>query len=202
MARRVVKRIALLGGTFDPVHVGHLAIAEAARRAIDGEVLFVPAARNPLKEDEPSVGAQDRFEMLRLALRDAAGMRVERIELDRGGPSYTVDTLRALAGDGTELSLVVGTDALADFARWREPRGILELATLLIAQRPGAPAPDLGRLRELSSGARLRMLEAPLVDLSSHELRDFARRGGSLRYLVPEPAWRYMVDRGLYGQVA
>jgi nicotinate-nucleotide adenylyltransferase len=198
-----VRRIALFGGTFDPLHVGHLAIAEAARRELGegGEVVFVPARRNPLKRDEPVVSGEDRYEMLRRALRDASGMRADRIELDRPGPSYTVDSLREFVRDGSELWLILGADALVDLAHWHEPAEVLRLATLLVAKRPDADAPDVAALRELSPRARLRLLDAPLVDLSSHELREFARGGGSLRYLVPEPAWRYMVDKGLYGQV-
>jgi nicotinate-nucleotide adenylyltransferase len=196
----VTKWLALFGGTFDPIHVGHLAIAEAARRALDAEVVFVPTARNPLKRDEPSVPAEDRYEMVRRALHASPSMRVDRVELDRPGPSFTVDTLRAFARDGVELAFILGADAMADVVRWREPADVLELATLLIAKRPHAPDPDLGALRAIAPGARVRTLGSPLVDLSSRELREHARAGGSLRYLVPEPAWRYMVSKGLYEQ--
>ncbi|TMD59264.1 MAG: nicotinate (nicotinamide) nucleotide adenylyltransferase [Chloroflexi bacterium] len=196
----MTERLVLFGGTFDPIHVGHLAIAEAARRALDSEVVFVPTAHNPLKRDEPSVSAEDRYEMVRRALSESAGMRVDRVELDRPGPSFTIDTLRAFAREGVELAFIVGADALADVVRWREPAAVLELATLLIAKRPHAPDPDLGAVRAISPAARVRTLASPLVDLSSRELREHARAGGSLRYLVPEPAWRYMVNKGLYGQ--
>ena len=197
----MTRRIALLGGTFDPLHLGHLAMAEAARRAAEADVVFVPTARNPLKRDEPSVSAEDRYEMVRRALYAAPGMRACRIELDRDGPSYTVDTLAAFSADGVELSLVLGADALADLPRWHEPARVLELAALLVARRPGAPEPDLAGVRALSREARVQVLDVPLVDLSSRELRAHARARGSLRYLVPEPAWRYMVDKRLYGQV-
>jgi nicotinate-nucleotide adenylyltransferase len=197
-----VTRVALFGGTFDPVHVGHLAIAEAALRAFgEGEVVFVPSRRNPLKRDEPAVSAEDRYEMVRRALYAAEGMRVDRSEVDRDGPSFTVETLRAFARDGAELALLLGADAAARIAEWREPEAVLELATLLVAKRPGAGEPDLAAVRAVSPKARVRTLDAPLVDLSSQELRAHARSGGSLRYLVPEPAWQYMVLKGLYGQV-
>ena len=197
----MTERIAVFGGTFDPIHVGHLAIAEAARRALGtGEVVFVPTARNPLKRDEPSVPAEDRYEMVRRALYAAPGMRADRVELDRPGLSYTVDTLRAFAHGDVELAFILGADAVADVSRWHEPAEVLELATLLVAKRPHAPDPDLGALRGISPRARVRTLDSPLVDLSSRELREYARAGGSLRYLVPEPAWRYMVTKGLYGQ--
>lgn len=192
-----VRRVGVFGGTFDPIHVGHLAIAEAARtqERLD-EVLFVPARRNPLKDDEPAVAPEDRYEMVRRALALVPGMRASRLELDREGASYTVDTLRVLARDGGELFFIVGADALADLSRWREPDEVLRLATLLIARRPGSRDPDLAALR----GARVRLLDCPLVDLSARELRAHGRAGGSLRYLVPDAAWRHAAERGLYGQ--
>ena len=194
-----MRRVALFGGSFDPVHVGHLAIAEAARRrARLDEVVFVPARRNPLKEQEPSVSAEDRCEMVRRALASAPGLHVSRIEVDRPGPSYTVETLRAFARDDVALFFLLGVDALRDLLRWRESSEVLRLATVLAAKRPGAPEPDLAAMRAL--GARVEFLDAPLVDLSSRELRAYARSGGSLRYLVPEAAWRYAAERGLYGQ--
>ncbi len=194
-------RIALFGGSFDPIHVGHLAIAEAARReATLDEVVFVPARRNPLKEHEPEVPAEDRYEMVRRALHAAPGMRASRLEVDGGATSYTVDTLRAFEGDGVELFLILGADALGDIRRWRDPLRVLSLATLLVAKRPGAPDPDLAAARALSPRARVHAIESPLVDLSSRELRAHGRGGGSLRYLVPDAAWRYAASRGLYGQ--
>ena len=194
-------RIALFGGTFDPVHVGHLAIAEAARRAIDGEVIFVPTGRNPLKAEEPAVSAAHRVELVRRALDGASGMRVDRDEIERREASYTVDTLRRYAREGVALHFVLGADALVELPRWRSPDEILRLATLLVAKRPGASAPDVSRISAIAREAKVRLLDAPLVDLSSRELREYARGGGSLRYLVPEAAWRYMVAKGLYGQV-
>jgi nicotinate-nucleotide adenylyltransferase len=200
--QRLVTRVGLFGGTFDPPHVGHLAIAESARRSAGlDEVLFVPTRRNPLKDDEPTVSAADRYEMVRRALENAPGLRASRVELDREGPSYTIDTLRTVAREGQELFLVLGADALRDVPRWREAPRVLELATLLVAKRPAAPEPELGAIRALSPRARVRLLDSPLVDLSSRELRAFARAGGSLRYLVPDGAWRYAAERGLYGQV-
>ena len=201
MARSVVKHVALFGGTFDPLHVGHLAIAEAARRAIDGEVVFVPTGRNPLKDAEPTVPAEDRYEMVRRSLYAAPGMRADRRELDRDGPSHTIDTVREYSRGGAHVSFILGADALAEIGQWHESRRLLELTEMLVAKRPGAAEPDRAALREVFDGARVRVLDAPLVDLSSRELRAFARSGGSLRYLVPEPAWRYMVAKGLYGQV-
>lgn len=198
-----VRRIAVFGGTFDPIHVGHLALAEAARReARLDEVVFVPARRNPLKETEPTVSPEHRYEMVRRALYASRGMRASRRELDREGTSFTIDTLRAFAGEGVELHFLLGADALAEIGRWRDPAGILAQAALLVAKRPGAPDPDLRTVRAISTSARVRLLESPLVDLSSRELRAHARAGGSLRYLVPDAAWRYAASLGLYDQTA
>jgi nicotinate-nucleotide adenylyltransferase len=183
-------RIGVFGGTFDPVHVGHLAIAQAA---LDAEsldrVVFVPARRSPLKDRGPHASEDDRLAMLRAAVKDEPRFVVSRVELDRPEPSYTVDTLEALAKDG-ELFLILGSDALADLAKWRSPERIRQLASLLVARRPGAPEPDA------ASGART--FDAPCLDISSRELRARAARGQSLRYLVPDDVWRHIERRGLY----
>lgn len=195
----MTRRLALFGGTFDPIHVGHLAIAQAAVRAAElDEVVFVPAKRNPLKESDPAVGAEDRYEMVRRAIFASPRFRASRVELDRSGPSYTIDTLRAFAAADIELFFVLGADALRDVPRWHDVPAVLSLVTLLVAKRPGAPEPEpVPGLPQ----ARIRLLDSPLVDLSSRELRAFARSGGSLRYLVPDAAWRYAIERRLYGQV-
>ena len=183
-------RVGVFGGTFDPVHVGHLAIAQAALDSAHlDRILFVPARRSPLKEREPVAGAEDRHAMLAAATKGEPRFAVSRVELDREGPSYTVDTLEALRHEG-ELFLILGSDALADIARWRSPDRIRALATILVARRPGAPEPDG------ASGARA--FDAPCLDISSRELRARAARGLSLRYLVPEDVWRHIERRGLY----
>lgn len=180
----------IFGGTFDPVHVGHLAIAQAALDSAKlDRVIFVPARRSPLKDREPTASAADRFAMLEAATKSEPRFAVSRVELDRDGPSYTVDTLEALKGEG-ELFLILGSDALADLARWRSPDRIRALASLLVARRPGAPEPDA------ASGARA--FDAPCLDISSRELRARASRGLSLRYLVPDDVWRHIERKGLY----
>ncbi|HKW78458.1 MAG TPA: nicotinate-nucleotide adenylyltransferase [Candidatus Limnocylindria bacterium] len=183
-------KVGVFGGTFDPVHVGHLAIAEAAigSAGLD-RVVFVPARLSPLKDREPVAGAQDRLAMLQAATRGEPRFAVSRIELDREGPSYTVDTLEALRGEG-ELFLILGSDALADLPRWRSPERIRQLATIIVARRPGAPEPGK------ESGART--FDAPCLDISSRELRARAKRGLSLRYLVPDEVWRHIEGQHLY----
>lgn len=190
---RPAMRVGIFGGTFDPVHVGHLAIANAALESIPlDRVLFVPARRAPLKEHGPVAGEADRLAMLQLAVAGEPRFSVSRIELDREGPSYTVDTLERLAG-ADELFLILGGDALAALPRWKDPDRIATLATLVVAERPGAPE-RAGNARNASILA----FDAPRLDISSRELRARAARGRSLRYLVPDPVWRHIEGRGLY----
>jgi nicotinate-nucleotide adenylyltransferase len=183
-----VTRVGVFGGTFDPVHVGHLAIANAALEELGLDRLyFVPARRSPLKGDSPIASADDRLAMLTAATRGEPRFRVSRAELDREGPSFTVDTLAAMRGEG-ELFLILGSDAYADFDKWREPQRIKSLATIVLAARPGVPNAPTG----------VRMLDSPLMDISSRELRARAARGRSLRYLVVEPTLRYIEEHRLY----
>lgn len=180
--------IGVFGGTFDPVHVGHLAIANAALDELGlDRVYFVPARRSPLKQDGPTATAEDRLAMLTAATGDEPRFHISRVELDRTGPSFTIDTLDALRGEG-QLFLILGSDAYADFERWREPDRIKSLATIVLAARPGAP----------NAPAGVRMLDSPLMDISSRELRARAARGRSLRYLVPTGALRYIEEHRLY----
>jgi len=183
-------RIGVFGGTFDPVHVGHLAIALAALESVPlDRVLFVPVRRSPLKDRDPLASTADRVAMLETAIASEPRFALSRAELEREGVSYTVDTLEELRSQG-ELFLILGSDALADLARWRAPDRIRELATILVAARPGAPEPDA------MHGART--FDAPRLDISSRELRARAARGMSLRYLVPDAVWEHIRRRGLY----
>ena len=183
-------RVGVFGGTFDPVHVGHLAIALAALESVPlDRVLFVPARRSPLKDRDPLASVSDRVAMLEAAVASEPRFALSPVELDRDGVSYTVDTLEALRSEG-DLFLILGSDALADLELWREPDRIRELATILVAARPGAPEPDP------MHGARA--FDAPRLDISSRELRARAARGMSLRYLVPDAVWEHIKERGLY----
>ncbi len=183
-------RVGVFGGTFDPVHVGHLAIAHAALESLPlDRVVFVLARRSPLKERGPVAPEPDRLQMLELAVAGEPRFAVSRMELDREGPSYTVDTLERLTG-ADDLFLILGSDAIADLPRWKDPERIAKLATLVVAERPGAP--------ERMGDAPIVRFDAPRLDISSRELRARAARGLSLRYLVPDPAWRHIEARGLY----
>ena len=189
---RTAMRVGIFGGTFDPVHVGHLAIANAALESVPlDRVVFVLARRSPLKERGPVAGEADRLAMLELAVAGEPRFSVSRIELERDGPSYTVDTLESFAG-ADALFLILGGDAIAELPRWKDPDRIARLATLVVAERPGAPsAPNDG-------SSSLLVFDAPRLDISARELRARAARGRSLRYLVPDPVWRHIEARGLY----
>ena len=181
-------RVGVFGGTFDPVHVGHLAIANAALEDLPlDRVIFVPARHSPLKNDGPVASARDRLAMLEASIAGEPRFAVSSIELDRQGPSYTVETLAALRPEG-ELFLILGSDAFADFTRWKEPERIRGLATVVVAARPHSPGVPKD----------IRSLDAPLLDISSRELRARAARGRSLRYLVVEAALRYITRHQLY----
>jgi len=183
-------KIGVYGGSFDPLHVGHLAIARAALESAKlDRVLFVPVRRSPLKDRGPVASAEDRLAMLEAAVRDEPRFAVSHAELDREGPSYTVDTLEALTKEG-ELFLILGSDALAELPRWKSPERVRALAKILVARRPGAPEPK--------ETPGVLAFDAPSLDLSSRELRARAGRGLSLRYLVPDEVWRHIERRGLY----
>jgi nicotinate-nucleotide adenylyltransferase len=192
-------RVGVLGGTFDPVHRGHLALARAAREevALD-ELLFVPAGQPWRKEGRIVAPAEHRLAMLRLALEGEQAFRVETLELDREGPSYTADTLEALraARPDDELFVVLGEDALADLPNWVRPERILELATPAVARRAGVP-PAAG---EGLPGLRGRVvwLKMPLVPVSATEIRERVRRGLPVGELVPPVVEVYIQEHGLY----
>jgi nicotinate-nucleotide adenylyltransferase len=194
-------RTGILGGTFDPVHYGHLAIAEEARVALRlDRVLLVPAAHQPLKRGEHLASPGQRFEMVRLACAGNDAFEPSTIELDRPGPSYTVATLEGLAAGGWgELFFIMGADAVADLPRWHAIQRILELARIVAVGRPGFK-PDLAPLTALlpSLPERLTLLEGPQLELSSSELRQRVAEGRPIRYLTPDPVVMYIDAQGLY----
>jgi nicotinate-nucleotide adenylyltransferase len=192
------RRIGLLGGTFDPPHVAHLAAAAAARRDLGlDEVWFVPAARPPHKRGRRLSPAAVRLTLLRRALAGLEGFRILPLELARRGPSYTVDTLEELRRrhPAHEWWLVVGADMLADLPNWRDPARVVQLAGVAAVPRPGTPA----RRPPGVPAARLRVVDAPALAVSSTELRARVARGASIRFLVPDAVERYVLRHGLYG---
>ena len=193
--------VGVLGGTFDPIHLAHLALAEAAREACGLErELFVPAGEPPHKRGRPISPGEHRFAMVELAVAGNPAFAASRIELDRPGPSYTVETHEALAGTAGELSLIVSAEALADLPTWHEPHRILELARLVVAPRGGYSDLGPGFLAEHFPGtpARAMFLDGPHLRISASELRARSAAGHSLRYLVPDAVAAYIGDHALY----
>jgi nicotinate-nucleotide adenylyltransferase len=193
----------VFGGTFDPVHLAHLALAEAAREAADLErVLFVPAAVPPHKVGVAITAAADRLAMVELAIAGNPAFAVSRLELARPGPSYTVDTLRELAADPAtgDLWLILSAETFLQLPRWRDPDRIVALAGLIVAPRDGFPEAGPAFLREHfgETPVRARFLEGPRLRISASELRTRAAKGHSLRYLVPDAVAAYIGDHALY----
>jgi len=199
-------RLGIYGGTFDPVHFGHLLLAESAREQLRlDEVWFMPAAVPPHKRERELSSAKQRVEMLELAIAGNPAFRVSMLELDRGGVSYTVDTLRLLNEQQpeTELFLLMGADSLRDLVTWREPGEICRLATPGVVRRGGQPDLDFSLLRDVVSHARLQQIaatevEISAVDFSSSDLRERAASGRSLRYRTPRAVEMYIQTQKLY----
>jgi nicotinate-nucleotide adenylyltransferase len=196
-----VTRFGLLGGTFDPPHYGHLIAAQETAWQLElDRVVFLPARQNPLKRGERSTGAEDRCQMVSLAIQDNAGFELSRLDLDRPPPSYTADLLRALSLPGRVLFFIVGADILPELHRWREPSEILRLARLAVVTRPGAPEPDVDALEGVIEGARSRLdlITIPGVAVAARDLRRRVRHGQPIRYLTPPAVERYIIEHGLY----
>lgn len=199
-------RLGLFGGTFDPVHFGHLLLAECCREQcrLDA-VWFVPTAEPPHKKRPDLTAAPQRIEMLQLAIGGHEAFSVCPREVDRGGVSYTVDTLRELADEDRtrELFFLLGGDSLADLPHWREPEQICQLAMPVVVARPGSPLPDYESLVSLVSAERLaeirdHQVEMPQVGLSSREIRRRMAAGLSIRYQTPRAVEMYIETARLY----
>ena len=194
-------KLGVLGGTFDPVHLGHLILAEVAREQLGLErVLFVPAGQPWRKGERTVATAEQRVAMLRLAMAGNASFELSTVELERPGPSYTVDTLQWLHEQrpGAELLFLLGADALVDLPHWHQPQRIQELATLAVARRSGEPQTDLESEGHADRTGYLVPLDMPFVEISASEIRERVRSGRSIRYLVPDAVEAYIREQGLY----
>jgi nicotinate-nucleotide adenylyltransferase len=199
--------VGVLGGTFDPPHIGHLILAEEARLALGlAQVLFVPAGEPWRKAGRELSPRQDRLAMVRLAVGDDPHFAVSTIEIEKEGPSYTAETLTALHEQfepETDVFFIMGADSLADFPHWCEPQRILELARLAVAERPEAEDAGLeeGLAEDLARAMRERVvwLRMPLIAISASAVRDRVRQGLSIRYWVPQAVEEYIRQHGLYG---
>jgi nicotinate-nucleotide adenylyltransferase len=210
-----VARTALFGGSFNPIHLGHLLLADdmLERLGLD-RVVFVPAAAPPHKPASVLAPAEHRYEMVRLAVAGHPGFEVSDIELRRRGPSFTVDTVEALAGPGRDLFLLIGSETFLDLLSWRQPRRIVELARLVVVPRTGSAfdpesAAAQKVLREIGAEhfvgpndpitpAGVIVVHAASLPISSSDLRARARGGRSLAYRVPEAVSAYIRCHHLY----
>lgn len=188
-------RVGVMGGTFDPIHLGHLvAASEVSYRFALDRVMFVPTGR-PWQKREVSA-AEHRVAMTELAVRDDPRFAVSRVDVDREGPTYTVDTLRDLraeVGDDVELFFITGADALGAILTWRDPAEVLRLAHLVGVTRPGHELADPG----LPEGS-VSLVEVPAMAISSTDLRARVASGAPVRYLVPTSVEHYVHEHGLY----
>jgi nicotinate-nucleotide adenylyltransferase len=183
---------ALFGGSFDPVHLGHLVVADAAADALGARVRLMPAREQPFKRGVACATPVERAEMLELAVRGNPRLAVERIELDLPTPSYTVRTLRALAErePGNRFTLLLGADAAAELPTWHDAAALPGLADVVVFGRPG---------RTLAAGLPVqRVIEVPAIDIAATDIRRRVAEGRSIRYLVPEAVREYIAARGLY----
>jgi nicotinate-nucleotide adenylyltransferase len=196
-------RLGILGGAFNPPHTGHLVCAQEALTQLElDKVLFVPVGEAPHRSLAGDPGAEERLEMVELAIADDERFEASRVEIDREGPSYTSDTLRGLreAMPDDELFLILGGDQAATLASWHEPEAVLELATVAVVERISWSKHAIGiKVGRLRGGRAIRYLDMPLIQISSSLIRRRAGEGRPIRYLVPDKVAAYIESNGLYG---
>jgi nicotinate-nucleotide adenylyltransferase len=203
MAGGWIVKLGVLGGTFDPIHLGHLLIAEQARDELGLErVLFVPAGYPPHKPDQVISPDRHRLAMLSLAIASHPAFVLSRVDVDRPGPSYTADTLSLLQaewGPAARLHFILGSDSLAELLTWHQPRCLIQQARLAVADRPGIEV-DLTELEKRLPGlqAVVDWMSMPEVGISATDIQRRVRRGRSIRYQVPAAVEAYIYEHGLY----
>lgn len=202
-----MKRIGIMGGTFDPIHVGHLVIAEEARTRFQlDQVLFVPSGNPPHKEERERLDPESRYLMAVIATAANPRFRVSRMEIERPGFSYTVDTMREmrrLYGHGSEVFFIAGADAVLEILSWKEPEELLGEAVFIVANRPGYDLADLeGALPPAAGGGgappRVLVMDIPALEVSSTEIRARVKEGRTITYLVPEGVAAFIEKNGFY----
>lgn len=196
-------KLGVFGGTFDPIHKAHLTVAEEVRTRLGlVEILFIPAGRPWLKASSPISAAEHRLEMVRLAIADKPYFKLSPLEIERAGPSYTVDTIaelkRQCADD--ELFFILGWDNFAQLPQWWESARLITMCQLVVVPRPGYPAPNLERLEAMIPGLsrKVILMDKPEIDISAEEIRRRVAQGLSINHLVPEPVDRYIKQHQLY----
>jgi len=196
--------IGVLGGTFDPIHNGHLIVAEEARARVNlAETLFVPAGQPWLKTDRPISAVEHRVEMVRLAIADKPYFKLSTVDIERADASYTIDTIADLQGQigaEDELFLILGWDSLAELPQWHEPSQLITMCRLVVVPRPGYPRPKLKKLEASIPGLsqRVMFMEGPEIDIRASLVRERVAKGLYVRHLVPEPVNRYIKQHKLY----
>jgi nicotinate-nucleotide adenylyltransferase len=206
MSSNLIRRLGVLGGTFDPIHHGHLVAAQEAFYQLELDlVLFVPAGMPPHKPVQPLATARHRLQMIELAIDGRPGFALSRVDVERPGPHYSADMLQLLKdewGHDTTLFFIEGADSLVDILDWYEPQRIVELAEIALVNRPGVEL-DLDRLEQHLPGlrARLHRVEMPLLEISSTDLRQRVREGRPLAYLIPDEVIAYILEHELYREV-
>ncbi len=194
------RRVGIMGGTFDPIHYGHLVTAEEAvvQFGLD-QVVFVPTGRPWMKADRLVSPAEDRYLMTVVATASNPRFSVSRVEIDREGPTYTVDTLRALADEhpDAELFFITGADAILEIFEWKDPEEVLSLAHFIAATRPGY---DLARFEAAAPThhPKVSTMDIPALAISSSDIRRRVKEGRAIRYLLPEGVKSYIEKQGLY----
>ena len=197
-------KIGVLGGTFDPVHIGHLMVADEVTARLDlAEVLFIPAGQPWLKAGSRILAAEHRLQMVRLAIAGKSDFKLSTMEIERTGPTYTVDTIRELEkefGADDEFFFILGWDNLEGLPRWHQPSQLISICRLVAVPRVGFPVPDLDSLEVAIPGVskRVVMLDKPEVDISASVIRESVRRGLPISHLVPETVEKYIKEQGLY----
>ncbi len=199
-------QIGVYGGSFDPLHYGHLILAEQSREQAGlDEVWFIPAARPPHKLDAPPSSFEHRVAMLRLALAGHPDFGIDTLEAERAGPSYTADTLDELhrRHPGNEWFYLLGSDSVPDLPKWHEPARIVARASLVVMERHGSPTPGSEHVAKLigvpATQLRMQTIDVPLIDLASSDIRQRVVTGRSIRFMVPDSVENYIQQHGLYG---
>lgn len=197
-----MRRVGILGGTFNPPHVGHLVCAQEARHQLELDVvLLMPVSVPPHKEVAADPGAQERVALCRAAVAGEEGIELSTLETDRGGASYTVDTLREINArePGDDLTFIVGADMAHGLPGWREPEAVMRLATIAVADRSGIERRALlERLASVGDVGRVRFFDMPRLDVSSSDIRRRVAEGAPIRHLVPDAVARRIASGGLY----